>query len=197
MASAGTLAPTAGRRWGRRGSTAKGGFPCPSGSFSKCLNNRNIADASASRFIERGLTCDASFRLWRFARWDLQRTANARAPRSPIRGVPSRRPRWQRAQLGLLDLPTMHGHDLGQQRLLRNQDDVPRPPTRDDPGASRAAPAIRLLAGRPYGSPAVTVSGRQRRRCSEVIQRTNRTTRNDESDSHRKRSAKGTAGRGT
>jgi hypothetical protein len=56
-----------------------------------------------------------------------------------------RRPRWRRAQLRLLDLPTMHGHDLGQRRLLRNQRDVPRPPTRDDPAASRAAPAIRLL----------------------------------------------------
>jgi hypothetical protein len=72
-----------------------------------------------------------------------QRTRERRDHLSVVCRV--RRPRWRRAQLWLLDLPTMHGHGLGQRRLLRNQHDVPRPPTRDDPAASRAPRAIRLL----------------------------------------------------
>jgi hypothetical protein len=93
----------------------------------------------------RGWTCDASFQLWRFARWDSRRTANPQAPRSPIRGVPSTAAEMAARATAAFG-PTNNAWPRSwQQRLLRNQRDVPRPPTRDDPAASRAAPAIQLL----------------------------------------------------
>jgi hypothetical protein len=61
--------PTAGRRWGAGAPRPREGSRAHRHRSRNVLITGNIVDASASRFIERGSTCDASFRLWRFARW--------------------------------------------------------------------------------------------------------------------------------